>query len=320
MLMQNYSHSAIGSILGVSVSFISKWKYIFVEQGVAGLRLKYKGSKSYLAPAEKQIVLNWLKQNSSWHLSELKEYIEDNFNVEFESNQSYYDLFKQANISWNSTQKTNPRKDSDLVAKKKLEITAWLDAHQREIVSGELVVFFEDECHLLWGDICGYIWGSTKERIEVPVINERQRQTYFGALNYYTQEFLMKPYKKGDSSNAIAFVKYLISLDPKSRIALIWDGASASIALLNSKLTRDSINQGLNESEYQVTCLRFAPNDPTQNPVEDVWLHAKNFIREFYHLCKSFSHVKKLFELVTHHQVFDFPKISMYGSFFTQLI
>ncbi len=35
----------------------------------------------------------------------------------------------------------------------------------------------------------------------------------------------MKPYKKGDSSNAIAFVKYLISLYPKSSIALIWDGA-----------------------------------------------------------------------------------------------
>jgi len=90
--------------------------------------------------------------------------------------------------------------------------------------------------------------------------------------------------------------------------------------LLNLKLTRDTINQGLNESEYQVTCIRFAPNDPTQNPIEDIWLHAKNFIREFYHLCKSFSHVKKLFELVTHHQVFDFPKISMYGSFFSQLL
>lgn len=226
MLMQNYSYSAIGSILGVSGNFISKWKYIFVEQGVAGLKLKYKGSKSHLAPAEKQILLNWLKQNSFWHLSELKEYIEDNFNVEFESNQSYYDLFKQANISWKKTQKTNPRKDSDLVAKKKLEITAWLDAHQREIGSGELVVFFEDECHLLWGDICGYIWGNTKERIEVPVINERQRQTYFGALNYYTQEFLLKPGKKGDSSNTIAFIEYLISQYPKSRIALIWDCAS----------------------------------------------------------------------------------------------
>lgn len=78
----------------------------------------------------------------------------------------------------------------------------------------------------MWGDICGYIWGNTKERIEVPVINERQRQTYFGALNYYTQEFLTKPCKKGDSRNTIAFVEYLISQYPKSRIALIWDGAS----------------------------------------------------------------------------------------------
>jgi hypothetical protein len=32
-----------------------------------------------------------------------------------------------------------------------------------------------------------------------------------------------------------------------------------------------------------------------------------------YYLCKSFSHVKRLFEFITHHQFFDFPKIFMYG-------
>jgi len=162
MVMQNYKHSKIGNILGVSVGFVNKWKYIFIEQGISGLRLKYKGSKSYLDSAQRQIVLNWLKQKNYWHLSELKEHVEDSFDVVFESNQSYYDLFKDANISWKKTQKNNPRKDAELVAKKKLEITAWLTAHEREIVSGELVVFFEDECHLLWGDICGYIWGNTK--------------------------------------------------------------------------------------------------------------------------------------------------------------
>ena len=312
MMMQNYKHSTIGNILGVSVGFVNKWKYIFLEQGVVGLKLRYKGSKSYLAPAQKQIVLTWLQQKNYWHLSELQEYLEGNFDVVFESNQSYYDLFKQANISWKKTQKNNPRKDPDLVTKKKLEIAAWLSAHQHQIVSGELVVFFEDECHLLWGDICGYIWGNTKERIEVPVLNKRQRQTYFGALNYYTQEFLIKPCKKGDSSNAIAFLEYLISQYPKSRIALIWDGASYHRSA-EFKAYLDNLNQGLNEDEYQVTCLLFAPNDPTQNPVKDIWLHAKNFIREFHHLCKSFPHVKRLFEFVTHHQFFDFPKIFMYG-------
>ena len=78
----------------------------------------------------------------------------------------------------------------------------------------------------------------------------------------------------------------------------------------------DKINKGLNEDEWKVTCIRFAPNDPTQNPVEDIWLYAKKFVREFYHLCKSFSNVKRLFEFVTHHQIFDFPKMFMYDPIF----
>ncbi len=118
MVMQNYDLSTIANILGVSLGFVSKWKYVFVEQGTRGLKLRYKGSRGYLDAAQIQVVISWLKQKNYWHLSELKEYVESNFNAVFQSNQSYYDLFKQANISWKKTQKKNPRKDSDLVAKK----------------------------------------------------------------------------------------------------------------------------------------------------------------------------------------------------------
>jgi putative transposase len=38
-------------------------------------------------------------------------------------------------------------------------------------------VLFVDECHLLWGDILGYVWGPRGERIEVPILNDRDRQT-----------------------------------------------------------------------------------------------------------------------------------------------
>ena len=55
MVMQNYKHSTIGNILGVSVGFVNKWKYMFVEQGVSGLRLKYKGSKSCLDSKQKRL-------------------------------------------------------------------------------------------------------------------------------------------------------------------------------------------------------------------------------------------------------------------------
>jgi len=177
-----------------------------------------------------------------------------------------------------------------------------------------MIVFIEDECHLLWGDICGYIWGKTSERIEVPVINERQKQTYYGAINYLTREFLIKACKKGNSDSTIAFLEYLLTQYPQSRIAVIWDGASYH----RSQQVRDyldSVNQGLDEQEWKITCIRFAPNAPEQNPVEDIWLSAKRFVREFHHLCKSFPAIKRLFELVTHHQIFNFPKLFMYGSF-----
>ncbi len=121
MVMQNYTHGQVGDILQVSVGFVNKWKYAFLEDGITGLKLKYKGSKGYLTAVQHTTVIDWLKQKNYWHLDELKTYLEDSFGVVFESNQSYYELFKQANISWKKTQKKNPNKDPDLVAKKNLK-------------------------------------------------------------------------------------------------------------------------------------------------------------------------------------------------------
>lgn len=138
--------------------------------------------------------------------------------------------------------------------------------------------------------------------------NEREKQTYFGALNYHSKEFLLQPYKTGNGENTVEFVNYLRSTCPEKRIALIWDGASYH----RGKEFQDyleSVNQNLDPSKWLITYILFAPNAPEQNPVEDVWLVAKNFIRKFYCFCSSFSMVKVLFELVTHAQFFDFPKL-----------
>jgi transposase len=61
--------------------------------------------------------------------------------------------------------------------------------------------------------------------------------------------------------------------------------------------------------------VRSASNIPTQNPIEDIWLQAKQWIRECYHLCQTFAAVKYMFKLVTHYQIFDFPKLPSYGKF-----
>jgi transposase len=146
------------------------------------------------------------------------------------------------------------------------------------------------------------------------MVNQRSKQTYHGAVNLYTQKCLIQGYEAGNSEGTIAFLKYLLNQCPNSRIALIWDGASYH----RSQPVREyleSLNQGLDESHWKITCIRLAPNAPQQNPIEDIWLQAKRFIRECYHLCKSFSVIKYLFEFVTHRQIFDFPKLFTSGYF-----
>jgi len=66
---------------------------------------------------------------------------------------------------------------------------------------------FLNECHLLHGDLTGYVWGQFKLRIEVPITNEKNRQTYWGALNYQSKEFHFQSHLSGDGKSTVKFIK-----------------------------------------------------------------------------------------------------------------
>lgn len=94
------------------------------------------------------------------------------------------------------------------------------------------------------------------------------------------------------------------------------DGETYQEALQNVKIIMQEwieIAQAL--GGWWITCLRFAPNAPQQNPVEDMWLQAKRLIRKFYFFCHFFTVVKALFELSIHCQIFDFSKLHEYNVF-----
>ncbi|MEH2237658.1 IS630 family transposase [Nostoc sp.] len=323
MLFSGYNHEEIMAILGVSSGFISKWKKAFFQSGVEGLKLAHKGSLGLLNTIQRSEIIEWLQSKSQWTINELEYHIATKYEVTFESKQSYYDLFNEARISWKKSQANNPKYDSELVEVKKKEICDLLSVRRDEIDSGELVIFMVDECHLLWGDVCGYIWGKTNERVSIPVVNTRDKQTYFGGLDYKTKEFLTYPAQKGNSENTIKFLEYLRSAEsssaslsqrPGAKLLIIWDGASYHRSQ-QIKDYLDSLNNGLEREECLISCERFAPNAPQQNPVEDIWLQGKRLIREFYFFCHSFCVVKALFELSVHCQIFDFDKLHESGVF-----
>ena len=311
MALQGQSYSQIKELLGIHPCCITNWKKRFLRQGLEGIKLGYQGSKGYLTREARAEVINWLKEKKYWNISELVTYLDEEYGVIYQAKQSYYELLSNASISWKKSQKVNPKSDPELVKKKREEIQSFLGQNQDEIETGRLVVLFIDECHLLWGDVCGYAWGKTDIRIEIPIKNQKDKQTYYGALNYQTKEFIVREYSAGNGENTVKFLKNLHLQFPSQRLVVIWDGASYHKST-EVKEFLATVNNSHDSSQWQITCIVFAPLAPEQNPVEDVWLQAKNFLRKYWHLCKSFRVVKWLFQFFTNHQKFDFPKSKQY--------
>ena len=152
----------------------------------------------------------------------------------------------------------------------------------------------EDECHLVWGDVCGRVWGKRNTAVEVPMTNARHRQTYYGAVNLLTGEVHLQECEAGNGATTVAYLEWCQRLYPGKRLLYLWDGASYHRGVeMQEFLVRE--NAGLAEAEWAVTCLPFAPHAPEQNPVEDLWLKGKNYLRRQFAVNKTFAQVRQCF-------------------------
>ena len=182
------------------------------------------------------------------------------------------------------------------------------------MATGQLRVLFVDECHLLSGNLQGYVWGRSGERVEVPIVNERKHQTYYGALDLLSQRLYLQEHAKGNTAGTMAYLEFLQQQWPESRLLILWDGASCHRSQkLQSFLA--GVNAGLEPEEWKIHCLRLAPNEPSQNPIEDMWLQAKTWLRRMSGLRPGFGALKALFEQFFCLERFDFPKMNRYGPF-----
>ena len=172
-------------------------------------------------------------------------------------------------------------------------------------------MLMEDECHLRWGDPLGDVWGKKNERIEVPITNERDRQTYYGVIDVYHKEAILTPYDRGNGEHTVSFVTYLQRIKEGKKLLIIWDKASYHRYSAMKKYLEE-VNHGLEEKDWQMTCLFFESDAPEQNPVEDIWMKGKNFLRSHFYQNKTFHQVKESFFNFLNHQIFDFNKLAWY--------
>jgi transposase len=122
MSQRGHSYREIRDVLQVSVGFVTACRQRHESAGVAGLQSNYWGTKGYLDAQQKQELFEWLAQKDYWAIEEVIDHIEDEYEVVYQSQQSYYALLKQAGFSWKKAQPTHPDKDETQVEEKKLKL------------------------------------------------------------------------------------------------------------------------------------------------------------------------------------------------------
>jgi transposase len=99
---------------------------------------------------------------------------------------------------------------------------------------------------------------------------------------------------------------------PKAKLTICWDNAKWHTGEEVRAFLR-RLNDGQPPEEWRITLFAFAPNDPEQNPIEEVWRQAKTKLRQQRLEASKFSEVTDAFEASLERQVFSFPKRQMYA-------
>ena len=122
MLKNGTSATAVSELLNVSLQYVSKWKVIYDTQGTDGLGVGYQGSERYLTEQARKAIVGWIKQQETLSVEQMRDYLETEYGIVYQSKQSYYELLEAGGMSYHKSQKQNPKRDEAQVQARREEI------------------------------------------------------------------------------------------------------------------------------------------------------------------------------------------------------
>lgn len=203
-----------------------------------------------------------------WDVPQLKEYVQAQFGVVYESNQSYHFLLKFSSLSFKYPAKFNLRRadEEDItkrVAEIRLEITDYLNSPSWE-------VFASDETRMCLEAITRKAWLRIGEKTVIKVERSKDYQNYLGFLNQKTFKCHVYEIAWGRQEEIIKAAAKLLEEYPNKKICIIWDNATCH----KGKLLRKELRKG--GLLGRVHLITFPPYAPDSNPIEHVWNTTKS--------------------------------------------
>ena len=135
MVLAGMATAEVGELLQVTPRYVRKWRGRYEREGVEGLRVRYRGSESYLSVEQRQELEDWLEAQETVTVEEVRDHIEACYGIVYQSKQSYYEILEAGGLSYHRTEKGNPKHNERQVLERREEIKKnWHRAGER--VSG----------------------------------------------------------------------------------------------------------------------------------------------------------------------------------------
>jgi putative transposase len=113
---------AVGEVLQGTPRAVRAWRQRYERDGVEGLRMRYRGSESYLSIEQQQELEDWLGAQETLTLEEVRDEIEARYGIVYQSQQSSYSLLAARGLSDHRTEKGNPKRNEAQVLERREEI------------------------------------------------------------------------------------------------------------------------------------------------------------------------------------------------------
>ena len=266
---------AVGSVaanLGVSPASVYQWLKTLLVQGVAGLRVQWRGGRpSKLTKTQQRRLVELVTAGPEaagfptgcWTACLIQHLIQREFGVEYNV-QYVADLLKQLGFSFQKARFVSDHLDEAL--RLAWLATTWPAWRRRAEVAGGLLLFGDEASFAQWGSL-GYTWAPRGEQPVVKTTGKRKGYKVFGLIEFFSGRLFYQGIEgKFNGASYVAFLT-LVLAQTTEPLFLVQDGAPYHRGA--------PVKQFFQAHTDRLFVTQLPSYSPDYNPIEFLWRATK---------------------------------------------
>ncbi len=296
---------AMSTAMGRDIRSMQRWIKDFLESRISSIFTGHENNQNAakLTREQKEQVKEILSKPPSefglpkefWDVPQLKEYVQAQFGVVYESVQSYHFLLKFSNLSFKYPATFDLHRNDALVANRLVEIRGEIAPLLKD---DNWEVFASDETRMELEALTRRAWLKKGKKTVLKVERRKESQSYIGFLNQKTFNCLVYEMPWQNQEEILKVFETFLAQFPDKKVCIIWDNARFH----KGKQIQQALKTG--QLLERVHLINLAPYAPDTNPIEHVWKTTKEKLAN--HQFPTFEDTKQAFKNLISSQTFNY--------------